>query len=97
MKILCIEKEVPGVKEEDYGPYLKAEALRAWELFQQGIVRELYFTQEDHSAVLMLECSSADEAEEVLNSLPLVKEGLIKFNIVPLIPYPGFARLFEKK
>jgi muconolactone delta-isomerase len=97
MKILCIEKEVQGVKEQDYKPLLKAEALRAWELFQKGIVRELYFTQEDHSAVLVLECSDATEAENVLNTLPLVKEGLIKFNIMPLIPYPGFARLFVEK
>ena len=94
MKILCIEKEVPGVKEQDYKSLLKAEALRAWELFQKGIVRELYFTQDDHSAVLVLECSDAAEAEKVLNTLPLVKEGLIKFNIIPLISYPGFARLF---
>ena len=95
MKILCIEKEVPGVKEEDYKPHLKAEALRAWELFQEGIIRELYFTKDDHSAILILECSNADEAEVALNTLPLVKEGLIKFNIMPLIPYPGFARLFN--
>ena len=95
MKILCIEKEVPGVKDKDYKPHLKAEALKAWELFQEGIIRELYFTQNDHYAVLVLECKDADEAHKVLNLLPLVKEGLIKFNIMPLIPYPGFARLFK--
>ncbi len=27
MKILAIEKEVPGVKEEQYAPHLQAEAL----------------------------------------------------------------------
>ena len=95
MKILCIEKEVPGVKEEDYKPHLKEEALKAWGFYQEGIIRELYFTQNDHSAVLILECKNADEADKVLNTLPLVKEGLIKFNIIPLIPYPGFARLFK--
>ena len=95
MKILCIEKEAPGVKDEDYKPHLKAEALKAWQLYQEGIIRELYFTQNDHSAVLILECKNADEADKVLNTLPLVKEGLIKFNIMPLIPYSGFARLFE--
>jgi len=50
MKILAIEKEVPGIA--DYKPFLKHEALKAWELYQQGIIRELYFTENDHSAVL---------------------------------------------
>ena len=94
MKILAIEKEVPGIKEDDYKPFLKHEALEVWNLYQEGIIRELYFTQLDDSAVLILECSDADEANKYLNTLPLVKEGLIKFDILPLIPYPGFARLF---
>ena len=97
MKILAIEKEVPGIREEDYEPFLKPEALKAWELYQQGIIRELYFTQTDNSAVLILECKDVNEANEYLNTLPLVKEGLIKFEVLPLIPYPGFARLFVNK
>ncbi len=96
MKILAIEKEMPGFKENDYKPHLKAEALQAWKLFLQGIVRELYFTQEDNCAVLILECKDADEANKYLNTLPLVKEGLIKFDVKPLIPYSGFERLFTK-
>jgi len=95
MKILAIEKEVPGIKEAAYKPFLKHEALKVWELYQQGIIRELYFTENDHSAVLILECKNADEAKKNLNKLPLVKEGLIKFDVLPLIPYPGFARLFN--
>jgi len=30
-----------------------------------------------------------------LNTLPLVKEGLITFELIPLKAYPGFERLFE--
>lgn len=95
MKILAIEKEIPGIKEEDYKPHLKPEAMKAWELYQQGIIRELYFTQNDSLAVLILECNDENEANNYLNTLPLVKEGLIKFDVIPVIPYPGFARLFK--
>ena len=35
-----------------------------------------------------------DEAEGLLDTLPLVKEGLIEFEVIPLAPYPGFERLF---
>ena len=96
MKILAIEKEIPGVTEAEFKPHLKEEATRVWELYQAGVFRELYFRQDQTSAVLVLECADAQEADEILNTLPLVKANLIAFDIIPLIPYPGFSRLFDE-
>lgn len=96
MKILAIEEEVAGVASEQFTPpLLKAEAARAWELYQAGVIRELYFRADRPDAVLVLECASVEEAREVLDTLPLVKAGLIAFDLIPLKPYPGFARLFS--
>ena len=95
MKILALEKETPGVTGKQFKPHLRAEAARVWELHQAGVLREIYFSQDKHEAVLMLECADAAEAQQVLSTLPLVKEGLITFEVIPLIPYSGFARLFE--
>jgi muconolactone delta-isomerase len=97
MKILAIEKEILGISDDAFRPYLEAEAARAWELYQSGIVRELYFRQDWPGAVLVLECSDAEEAEQVLGTLPLVKQRLIAFDIIPLGPYTGFSRLFAKR
>jgi muconolactone delta-isomerase len=94
VKILALERDVPGITAEACRPYLQAEAARAWELYQAGVLRELYFRQDRTSAVLILECAGAEAARDVLDSLPLVKAGLIAFDIIPLRPYPGFARLF---
>jgi hypothetical protein len=94
MKILTLEKEIPGVTEEAFKPYLKEEATRVWELYQTGVLREMYFRQDESSAVLILECEGAEEAKEALDTLPLVREGLITFDVIPLVPYPGLARLF---
>jgi len=41
MKFLALEREVAGVTEARYAPHLAAEAARAWELYQQGVIREL--------------------------------------------------------
>jgi hypothetical protein len=97
MKILAIEKEIPGLTADDFKPHAKAEAARVWELYQTGIFREFYFRQDRPEAVLILECANVDEANEILNTLPLVKAGLIMFEVIPLGPYPGFARLFAKE
>jgi muconolactone delta-isomerase len=98
MKILALEKEVPGIKDEQFTPaILKTEAGRAWELHQAGIIRELYFRQDRQEAVLVLECKDTEEAKSVLATLPLVKAGLIAFDVIPLAAYPGFSRLFKNK
>lgn len=96
MKILAIEREVPGIPAERFQAHLKSEAARAWELYQAGTIRELYFRQDAHSAVLILECQDPEEAAAALATLPLVKEGLITFEIIPLTAYPGFSRLFAE-
>jgi hypothetical protein len=63
-------------------------------LHQSGLVRELYFRADRSEAVLVLECHDLEQAHAVLASLTLVQEKLISFEVIPLIPYPGFARLF---
>ena len=92
-----MEKEVPGITKEEFKPHLRAEAAKVWELQQAGVFRELYFRKDWPGAVLILECTDVEEANEVLNTLPLVKEGLIAFDVIPLIPYPGFSRLFAEE
>jgi muconolactone delta-isomerase len=95
LKILALEADAPGA---DVGAFttalLQAESRRAWELVQAGVIRELYFRADRHAAVLVLECAATQEAHDVLATLPLVAAGLITFEVIPLAPYPGFARLF---
>ncbi len=94
MKILAIEKEMPEVANSDYKPWLEPEARKAWELHQEGFIRELYFT-DDHCAVLILEARDKAHAQEIVDQLPLVQQKLIDFDLLTLNAYPGFARLFK--
>ena len=96
MKILAIERPIPGVNESAMKPWLKAEASRAWQLYEGGALREAYFREDRAEAVLVLECKDAREAQQLLATLPLVKQGYITFEVIPLRPYPGFARLFAE-
>ncbi len=91
-----MEKDSAGYDAEATRELLQAEALRAWELLQDGVIRELYFCGDRPSAVLVLECRDVEEAKQVLGTLPLVTEGVIGFEVHPLVPYPGFARLFTR-
>jgi muconolactone delta-isomerase len=95
MKILALEHELPGATAESFQQYSKEEAQKVWELYQAGIIRELYFRTDRNDAILVLESASLEESQQALTVLPLVREGLITFELVPLKAYPGFERLFE--
>ena len=94
MKILAIERELK--ENSDFSPYLKQEALAVWKNYLSGFIREIYFSQENHGAIIILECKDKKEAEKKLNQFPLVKNKLIIFDIIPLIPYNGWERLFTE-
>jgi len=94
MKILAIEKDVDGIESSAFtNSILKEEAVAAWNHYINGTFREMYFT-EANNAVIILECRNKAEAEAILNTLPLVKAGLIDFDIYELRNYDGFSRLF---
>lgn len=97
MKILALETENAGIEKDRFKPFLAEEAAKVWELYQKGVLRELYFRTDMDAAVLILECSDVKEAEEVLSTLPLVRENLISFQLIALKPYPGFKRLFKEE
>jgi hypothetical protein len=96
MKLIALERPVPGVPEGAFSPeLLRREAARAWELHLTGEIRELYFRGDREEAVLVLEAADAAAGRRILAELPLVQAGLIEFELVPLRAYPGFARLFD--
>jgi muconolactone delta-isomerase len=96
MKILALEKELPGLTPDAFKCFSEQEARKAWELHQAGLIRELYFRADQSTAVLVLECASTDEAKAVLAELPFISHGLIEFELIPLVAYPGFEKLFKK-
>jgi hypothetical protein len=94
MKFIALEIEKATATTADFEPHLKNEARHVWELQQQGIIREAYFRADQHTVVLVLECESLPQAQKLISSFPLVQQDLIHFDIIPLIPYSGFSRLF---
>ncbi len=96
MKILAIETELKKLNANSDKQILKEEAQAVFELRQKDILREIYF-DENHCAVLILECGSKIEAEKILSVLPLVKSGFISFETKELHPYSGFSRIMKNE
>ena len=97
MKILALEHELPGAATEAFERFKAEEARKAWELYQAGIFRELYFRADRNEAILVLECESVEQAQKILSTMPFVQNRLIAFEVIPLKAYPGFNRLFSEE
>ena len=94
MKILALEHELPEAAAGTFRRFAEEESRKVWDLHQAGIIRELYFRADRNEAVLVLECESVSDAQELLSMLPFVQNNLIAFEIIPLKAYSGFERLF---
>ena len=94
MKIIATEKELRTLSGESAADVYKDEARRAYALYLEGALREIYLT-ETNSAVLVLECESLDAARQIVASLPLVQAGAIAFDVHELRPYRGYGRLMQ--
>ena len=94
MKILALEREIEGTIWEHTETLLEQEAQHVFQLYFSDCLREIYFT-EKKNAVLILETKDKETAEKLLNELPLVKSGKIKFEIMELRPYSGYERIMK--
>ena len=97
MKFLLLEKEAENLTAQHFKPYLEEEAQHVWKLVQEGVIRETYFDAEQHTAVLIIESDSKEKVEALTAMFPMVQAGLIRFEVIPLKPYDGYSRLFDKK
>ena len=95
MKILAIENEVEGVDWNGLTDLLKDEARHVYSLYLSGSLREIYFTEENN-AILVMEAEDKVAAMNLLDAMPLVKSGKIKFETMELRPYTGYDRIIEK-
>lgn len=94
MKILAIENETEGVEWEKLGDLLKEEAQHVYQLYLSDSLREIYFT-ENKNAILVMEAENKQTAIKLLDTLPLVKSGKIKFEVMELRPYTGYERIMK--
>ena len=74
------------------------DVYRAWELYQQGVLREMYWrTNNEKGLILVLECDSMDEATAALDSMQGEGDDKMDFEVIPVGPYDHWDRLFKEE
>ena len=97
MQILAIDKVPAGVTEEALAPHLPQEVAQTLSLYLEDKIRAFYFRKDRPGVVFMMESESMEEARKILNQLPLVKEDLLDFDLIPIGPLKPLELLLANK
>ena len=72
---------------------LPGEAQAAMELYLEGKIDQWYSRQDGPGIVLILNATDPAMAKEIVEALPLVRENLMSFELVPLGPLTPLRQL----
>ena len=81
--------------DADFQTRIAAEVAQARVLYAEGFLRHIWNRGDVPGACLLIEADSAEQVRERLDTLPLVRAGMLETVVVPLKPYAGFCPLRE--
>ena len=97
MQYLVLATTSEKIKYEEMPSLVHDEVRKVWDLYKSGLIRSIHRREDVRGVVLMLEADNKEDVEKAMESLPLVKAGLVVINnVIPLKPYLSFERLFRE-
>jgi muconolactone delta-isomerase len=94
MQYLVILHLRPEVNKDALTPLYKPEAAKAWEMVASGVLRSIHLIKGPAGAVLLFEAADQSQVQALVAQLPLVEAGAVTVEILPLVPFTGWALLF---
>lgn len=92
MQYLVTTSDNGDINWDKYVDVLRTEAKHVLSFISRGVLRNIWFT-EKKDAVLLFECDCIEDVSIIMDTLPLVAESLIKYEVICLFPYTGFERI----
>ena len=97
IKFLVFSRLNAGITRTQVSSVLKDEVEKTWQLQMAGIIKDIYYVSDKSGVVFTIEAKDTADANNILSVLPLMKQNLIHFDYVGLIPYNGYDILFTKE
>ncbi len=94
MQFVALSRRLPGTTPEQLAAHAADEAWAAHQLLAEGIVRSIQMCPDRPGSLVTLDCASLADAQAALARLPMVRAGLIAFDVSRLVPWTGYAALF---
>jgi hypothetical protein len=84
VKIIAYDRFKPGVTMDTITPLLPEEVGNVWKLWKAGIVRENYARADEPGVIIVFECASVEECQQIVSNFPLTKAGYLEWFYIPV-------------
>ena len=91
MRFLAVGQHTATYTAEAAQALMPAEMRMAHDLYREGVIREAYMDHSYSDAVLLLDATDLHRATEQLSRYPMVRAGLIQFQITALVGLPAIT------
>lgn len=91
MQFISISHSLEGFTEALYAQLVESEVQRARVLYSEGSIRQLWHRADAPGVCILWEADKIEDVQEMLNTLPFTKAGIVQPFLVPLKPYIGFS------
>ena len=96
MKVFAIASIPSNVTLEEVRKHLPDEVPATLKLYLDGKVEQFWF-RENMGPIFLMNVATLDEAKEILGSLPLVAEGLMAYEYMPVTTLSPLGMLIQGK
>jgi hypothetical protein len=96
MKVFAIASIPSNVARENVRKRLPDEVPATLMLYLEGKIEQFWF-RENMGPIFLMNVNALDEAKEILGSLPLVAEGLMTYEYLPVTPLSPLRTLIPGK
>ena len=78
--------------DADFAARSEAETKQARVLYAEGFIRQIWSRGDMPGVCMLVESDSEEHVRETLDTLPMVRAGMIEVTIIPVKAYGGFYR-----
>lgn len=86
MRILAIERTPPPLSPDALKKILPQEMSETLRLYLDGRIEGWYQRKDHPGVVFILNAASVEEAQALLDTLPLGRQGMLSFDLIPIGP-----------
>lgn len=96
MKVFAIASAQPTLTPEKLQQHMPNEVPSTLKLYLDGKVEQFWF-REKLGPIFLMNVDSVEEAKTTLNALPLVADGLMTYEYLPVTPLMPLGLLIQPK
>ncbi|WP_321784324.1 hypothetical protein [Paraburkholderia sp. J94] len=96
MKVFAVGSIIKPLTDEQQQRIMPKEVPHTLQLYLDGKIDQFWFRHDTPGVIFLMNAATVEEAKAVLDTLPLVENGLMSFDLTPVGPLAPLGRLIPK-